>query len=410
MKFKINAKKVTFFILALFLMQISALEHINRALGVINDISRCIAASIVLLCFFFRKKEKISVMTMMLLLMMGELLLSTLMNGGDLKAWFVAAASIISFGMLFEMSLSESPMYISAMMALMETLSYLHLLLVILFPNGLYEYNGYRVFWLFGQKNLALPYLLVAYVTAFFYGCSGGNVFREVGIYVAGIVSSILVHSSTSTVGLILLVALFFLVRRGVKFNIYFMLGGNLALFLIMVVYRLQISGFKYFIENVLHKTVTLTGRDVLWDMALFYIRKQPWLGYGLYASNPTGFSTFGEEWSLYAHNQYLQELFDGGLIQLGLYIILLLIICRRLNKYRNGMLAQCMIVTLFALNVMFITEGYRAKIIYLIYYYAYYAPQMESLMSGIRIPKHRVVIRNRTSPQSSGRIREDLY
>lgn len=395
MKLKIRAKELLFFVLAVLLMQIPALDYINPTLGLLNDILRCIGASVVLFFFFRRRKISLSIITGMILLMMGELLVSTVLHRGDLKDWFVAAASVISFGMLFEMTLSKSIRYIKAMMVVMEILTYLHLLLILLFPGGLYAYNGHHEFWLFGQKNLALPYLLIAYVTAFCYGYAGGSKIREYGIYVSGIVSSILVHSSTSTVGLILLVVLFLFIKSGIKFNAYWLLGINLAFYLLIVVFRMQIPILKYFVENVLHKTVTLTGRDAIWDMALFYIRKQPLLGYGFQGNNLNEFSAFGSRWNLYAHNQILQELFDGGIIQLLLYVILILIICRRLNKHRKGMFVQCMIVTLFALNVMFIAEGYRAKILYLVYYFAYYAQNMESLIESSRC---------------KSRLRKDIY
>ena len=394
MKLSISTKKVIFFVLTLFLLPIESLEYINEALGVMNDALRVVAALIVLICFFLRKRWKLSPITFLLLVMMGELLVATILNGGRFQAWFAAAGAIISFGMLFEMTLAKSDAYVNTMMLLMELLSYIHLLLVLLFPNGLYVYNGFHEFWLFGQKNLALPYLLIAYVTAFYYGCSGGNRFREVGVYLSGIIASVLVRSSTSTVGLILLAVLFFIVRRGVKFNVYILFGVNLALFLGLVVFRIQIPLINYFIENVLHRTATFTGRDVIWSNALYYIAKQPILGHGL-GNDPKRFGSFGA-WELYAHNQILQELFDGGAIQLLLYLVLIFIIIRRLNKHKDGLFVQCLIVTMFALNVMFITESYTSKIIYLVYYYAYYAPDMESILL-----KRRNAIRESETPRS---------
>lgn len=387
LKIKISPRSILIFVLSFSLLALPGLKGLSSQIDTADNLVRVISATIILGWFLLRKKHTISPITLTFLIMTGMMFISTLSADGDIVGWFTTYAPIFALGLLFEISLPNVKQYIKTIMFLMECLCLAHLLIIVLFPEGFYVSRlGIRAGnYLLGQKNNAVSYLLVACVTAFFYGYFGGSKFREIAVYAVSIISSILARSSTSMVGLILLVILFYLVRRGVKFNIYVLLGINVTLFLIFVVFRLQIPIFKFFIENVLKKSVTLTDRDVVWNTVLNYIRKRPLFGYGI-QKELTRFGTFGTRLFMYAHNQILQELFDGGIVQLLLYIFLILMISRKLNKYKNLTSSQAMIVTLFALNIMFITEGYRNKYLYLVYYYAYYAPNIEIYLKGRQI------------------------
>lgn len=387
LKFKISPKSILILVLSSCLLNLNGLKALSGLIDSADAVIRVLSAIIIVGWYLLRKNKSLSYMTVMILLMTGMMFISTLLADGDLIAWFIKYAPIFALGLLFEISLSDFNAYLKATMFLMVCLCLVHLLIIIIFPDGLYEDRlGYRAGnFLMGQKNVALPYLLVACVTAFFYGYYSGNKFIEITVYSLCIVSSVLVRSSTSMVGLTLLVALFIFVRLGMKFKIYPLLAVNVIIFTIFVVFRMRIPIITYFIENLLHKNVTLTGRDVIWNMSLEFIKKRPVLGYGV-QSNLARFGTFGLRWNLYAHNQVLQELFDGGVVQLFLYVLFIIMISIKLNRDSDLITSQAMIVTLFVLNIMFITEGYANKYLYLVYYYAYYAPSIERRLGGMKI------------------------
>lgn len=86
------------------------------------------------------------------------------------------------------------------------------------------------------------------------------------------------------------------------------------------------------FVENVLHKPITLTGRTVLWEKSIELIIQKPIFGYGASWSGI-------EIWEQYVppHNQFLYFLLFGGVLVLGAFVFWLLVIMRQLKfAYSN--------------------------------------------------------------------------
>lgn len=161
-------------------------------------------------------------------------------------------------------------------------------------------------------------------------------------------------QSATLTVGIAVYIILYFLFKKKTMLYrpITFYLGG-LGLHVAIVIFRIQ-EIFAYIIEELLKRTLTLTGRTVIWDTALRYILKHPILGYG--QSSVFSFSFATSE--IPAHNQFLDMGIVCGIPGVILFLILLFMAFWQLKKYKDSVIARIICCSLLAYIVMSITES----------------------------------------------------
>lgn len=361
----------------LFILAISNLPIWNYMglLGLLNDMVRVIAASAAILFYVLKGKwrhMRFSAVTTLMLAMQVWLWITSLNNNGSIRLCIVQTLAVVAFAFVFEDTKNHSSELINGMMLAAETLCYINLLTIILFPGGLYESTLYWQNWVLGYKNQFVPYILVFCMIAFLYRAQGGLWFREVGIYVASFVSVILADSSTSIVGIAVLVIIVLLNRVcKIRFNVYWLAIINLALLLIVPVFRLH-EVFSFLIEDILGRSMTFTGRTRLWDMIYDAIAAKPWMGYGLQEIEGME-RQFGLRWAYHAHNLVFDYLYQGGFILLAIYVIMLLVIYKKLRRVQNYQEAQVAIAVLFVFQLMSLVEVYSNTFIYLIYFLAYY-------------------------------------
>ena len=81
----------------------------------------------------------------------------------------------------------------------------------------------------------------------------------------------------------------------------------------------------KAFIENVLHRDVTLSGRLYVWDGVKKIVAESPLIGYGFGESTQIFYES--SQWNggmVHAHNMFLQCLYEGGAVTLALGLVML--------------------------------------------------------------------------------------
>lgn len=127
----------------------------------------------------------------------------------------------------------------------------------------------------------------------------------------------------------------------------------------------------KWFVEDVLQKDLTFTGRTDLWEGSLRAIGKSPILGYGY----PD------KEWFLLnisikaygTHNFIFSMLIWGGIMALALYIKIVLMSCKTAIQ-RNDSGGLKLVLSFAILSIMMLFETYPIHIVLLlliaIYYY----------------------------------------
>ena len=159
---------------------------------------------------------------------------------------------------------------------------------------------------------------------------------------------------STAISGIVIaIILMFYLNKVKLKRNPNVLVMIALIIVILVTFFRIQ-NIFSSLIENLLHKSVRLTGRTEIWDLSYKYLKEKLLLGHG-YRNDGNFVYWCGDYWQ--AHNQFLQSIYDGGIIYLGLFISLLFSAVKNCNlKFKEGIV---MISFLFGFIIMMISEIY---------------------------------------------------
>ena len=378
---RINKKCVFLFILLLLSTNLEIFNYAgNHVLELLEEIFRILALASAGFWWVMKRKRTISPIFIMFIIMLIWLLFSTMINHGNFYGFLVTYIPPILFsGFIVENMKDDLVNFIKTSMFLGEVLCYANFLTVLLFPDGLYSTytNSFLWYstknWLLGNRNIFISYLLFFNFIAFLHRCLGGSRLREWGIHIISLFSVLLVKSATSTIGLVVLIAMFFLIKtEKIKFHVYMLATINVLMFFGIVVFRIQYM-FSFIIEDLLGKSLSFSGRTLLWDSVERLIVAQPIYGYGV---PKPGFFQYllGISFAGHAHNLILNYLCRGGMVYLGMYLFLLYLIYHQLFKAQNRVEYQCTIAVLFVLQIMGLSEPFENNAyVYMIYFLAYH-------------------------------------
>lgn len=196
---------------------------------------------------------------------------------------------------------------------------------IVLFPNGLYQTeqiwnewsSSQEGHWIYGNKNNRIYwYVLLSIITWLRYIFNNKSKVMVLITSGISIVAMMLVKSSTATIVAILVsVGVFYLTYKkqtNLNMNSY----GILVIYVCITVLILlgSTSLLKPFVEGVLHKDMTFTGRSTAWERVLLLIASKPVFGWGVIDSE-TATGLLKSIAFVNPHNQLLNCLWQGGII-----------------------------------------------------------------------------------------------
>lgn len=180
---------------------------------------------------------------------------------------------------------------------------------------------------------------------------------RNKDILLCFMVLIIILLSKSSTgfiVGSLLVIYVLLLKKIKIKLNINKLMSIYTIIYTQVVIFRIQETVFRGFIENTLQKNVTLTGRTLIWDFIMKIIPNSLIFGYGrndIIAQN-TIIRDVTE-----AHNGLLEILLCTGIIGLFVFILILLNAFRALNK-SNSKISYILSMAIFLYFCIALTES----------------------------------------------------
>lgn len=270
--------------------------------------------------------------------------------------------------------------HLYALTLLFSFLVYLSAVLYVLFPDGLWVEEdwvgaGDKERFLFGNYNQTGVISLMALLICGVYSLQTKRGYLNMLLLsVVSIATVIAMGSMTSTVGLVLVTAYFFL-HRLIKHPMIW-IGAFLliyVLFFVVIVWQgNDIQNWPImavFVENVLGKDSTFTMRIYLWIESIAMIQSSPWIGYGAQTVDWMVDQIGGSG----PHNLWLMVLLRGGIVLCAGTIVLFATIFSKAMKHRSArsaFSAVCICVTL----VMSLFESYHFVCIFTILIVAYYA------------------------------------
>ena len=239
-------------------------------------------------------------------------------------------------------------------------LVFIDIISLILFPKGLLqtEYvwtqwtTTYDPVWFLGSNNNRIFYYIILNIlTIWKYNEKLLTKRRVFFVFFIETVAICIERSSTSIVAMLLMdiaVCLFIVKKRFTKIrvNIY------MAIYIIFEIILIagSILFLKSLVGSIFHKDLTFSGRTIIWQQILFMIAQKPFFGWG-YVGGEKMSTILGSQVFTSAHNQWLNFLFQGGIVLFSVALILFIIEISTIKRQKNN--KNVFITTFFLISLL---------------------------------------------------------
>lgn len=275
---------------------------------------------LIFLYLFFKEvliKQKVSSLLLSLIIFRLSFGIQTIINNGDIMRWGYWSLNTITICLMFEYYSKSIDKLLKILYNILLVYLIINYFSFMLYPEGIIDelyFLGIRTRF----TDIIFTLLPVScYLDIKKYGKLGS---RTVVATLLSILHIVHFWIATALIGLIVLLILFFLsiyqhdllIR---KLSLPFTMIMSIILTIVLI-YAVNNSVYIWFIEGVLGKSLTLSGRIPLWLEAYDVWLNSPLLGYGM-SDNGNFILSFYRGDLVYrqSHNQWLQLLHDGGIV-----------------------------------------------------------------------------------------------
>ena len=184
------------------------------------------------------------------------------------------------------------------------------------------------------------------------------------------------VASDTATTVFILFTLIsIWLLQRAINMSLIKIRGVvAIIIFSFVLVVILQVQNniyiLRFIVEDILKRDMSFTSRTFIWKESLHQILQSPFIGHGSSYSFHVMVSHVGF-WADHAHNHYLQQLIQGGIIQMVLFILIIIEMVKRMRRLPSKIVAWGT-VSVLSTGVMLLFESYTNAMIYSVVYLIY--------------------------------------
>lgn len=375
---KINIKNILEICLILVLFEPTIFVKFNKA-NMIFIIGALMSFSYALM-IIIKKNEKISKYLILFVLFRVILIFTTIIRHGDiLKVGYqsVITVALFMYGIIFKEK-KEIDRLIDILVKIFALYLFVNIILYIAFPKGLYTERE-------GIHFLGIRTRFTEYAIVFIMLCVIDYKLKNIGLkkfvvyIIIAMLNIILPTIATAIIGItIMSITYMILAKSKIKIDYKMLLIIGIIINCLVVFCRIQ-NIFSNIIENVLNKSITLTGRTEIWDLSYEYIfNKNIIFGNG-YPEN--GNFVFWRVQLWQAHNQILQILYEAGLVGSILFYYMWISLMGKLNYNQNK--NECIYIiasTTFAFSIMMTTEIYYYYIpFYVLWLVSYYSKDIST-------------------------------
>lgn len=246
----------------------------------------------------------------------------------------------------------------------------LHSVFMILKPDGLgYDRVYYNSVYFLASKNGLTKFFFPAVISGFVCCEFNSKKYKRRAIGIAGLclILSIVVHSTTTMIGLIVCISLFCLSKsgRGKKLPLNVNRISILILAVALIASLAAFNGWLNYIVSSLsdaQKATNYLDRVVIWKKAISLITNSPFLGYGM-PYNGGHINVNGKY--MYSHNGYLEFFLYGGIIGFLLCLRQLIFVLRARSEINRDSICIPVVCGIVGFVIMMITESHVSTIAY---------------------------------------------
>ncbi len=348
-------------------LKIYFVEYIPAITNLYAILSRICAAIVVVLCALsFKKLPKAQFIS--LCAVYALMFLSTIINDGNLRRLFSATYPILAlcaFVLLLCRTMEGTKRFVKTMSVFYTVIMGANFILALFAPQlfGRTPSNG--VIFLAGLENQLIYSQTIGLLFAKLDDRLNGNKFIFQLYTVIYILTTLINFSAGSVIGaaVLLLYLLFPIVRKFFNEAHYgWQIGLYGAVFSALVFLAKPILNFgpiRYVIVEILHKSTTLTHRTLLWEKALQGIAEKPILGHGLGdTGNLFEIIANGTPVTWSAHNQFLQFIYEYGLLALGAVLVFLFLSVKIIKSYKMTKMTGLFLLFSFTFMILYLVEA----------------------------------------------------
>lgn len=349
---------------------------------------KIISIPVVFILYILQKKPSKIILSILSFLVL--LFIMTAIYRGDFRTFLTMYLPILAICMLVELLLNfalERMMRIFTLILVLWTT--INLFTVIVFPQGMYE-AVYKENYFLGFRTLQINILFPAIGFSMLYEQIKYGKLRWLTVIVLAfsITTFTLTKSTASLVCSIILLAILLVVYNKPSFTRFFNFASascvNALLFVALVIFRVH-EHLLFLVQSILNKDISLNGRTNVWDGFLYHVQKSPFFGYGLEYKETTVEKV--SQWTgglftlNHAHNQYLNILYQTGIVGLLIFGLILFLTGYRLMKYRKSPYSILLTGVLFSFMIAMQTDVYEYAILfYAMLVMAYHLPAFINL------------------------------
>ncbi len=311
----------------------------------------------------------------LVLLLFFLLALASLINGKSIsysiKLLMYAVIPFAVFNMFYN-SPNWKRHILEGTVLIFEILNITNLIFMIVFKDGIYQTftaNTVSKYYLFGAKNQMVAPVITGMFFLIEYAYNVRGKITRNTILLCSIHFIELLWGGSGTGLLMFAIVVIFVILKQLLKKYLKIEHGLSAVFVFavgIVLLRIQ-NIFSYLIEDIMHKSLTLSNRTFIWDAAISLVKSNFLLGYGV------GESLSGDVFldmgymseTIFAHDMFLDYLVMGGILSLVIFIMILLETqkyyreTRFVSKYGKTFIWIGILVYLFASIVEIYTGNY---------------------------------------------------
>lgn len=356
-----NKKYIWIIVFILFAPFMYSMNFPSGSIELLDDfftLSRVASCFILTFLFFVVEKKKPSKLLILLFILEAYQLLVTCFTNKKIVVAIYDLTSCLAIALLIELFLGEPKELLKGMILHYELALYPNLVTLLLYMGRTGRYGD--GFFYLGDYTILIEFFIPAIAVAFLYMKLTNNKVRCIPLIVVAIVSSFICYCSTAIMAMLVVVCVFaygtiFKKEKNVSISAFFVLVLLADIFLVFIYAGGMLPMLDSFIENVLHRSITFTGRTYIWARDVEMIKESPLFGYGyrtiVYYNGGTQAGT--------GHNMLLDKCIVGGIPEMIIFLLMHVDLFMKAEKYKPSISKLVLVSLMVGTFMTYITEAY---------------------------------------------------
>ncbi len=327
---KIKKNSMLLFIVFIFMFEPKLLVKYD----IVNYIyiAGALISFLYMLSIYIVKRIQLSKMMIFLILFRLSFMFQTFLNNGDIEMWGYMSIITATMCMVIEYYSKKSPReLLQAIVNVLILILSLNCIISILYPDGLIN----EIYFI-GIRTRFTDVVFVTIALTILLDKIDNKVISARSIISLALCLFHIFNFwiATAIIGIVVAAICYFIIhKKHIIIDLRMVALISIIITLLLLLTNIM-DGFSWFIEKYLGKSVTMSGRTVLWTLSKDYIESSPIFGHGTPVNGNFILSYYKGNYILrQAHNQWLQIMYEGGIVSSAFFVGMIYLVNAPLKK-----------------------------------------------------------------------------